>query len=74
MTAEEWIHEFSPHSQQQNTVLHASNVPAAAPAATPAARPDDVEAAASPHVASRRYPLGALCIAGLVGFVVARTL
>ena len=71
MTAEEWINEFSTQQPQPKTVLHASNVP---PAATHAASPVDdslAEAATNPV---RRHPLMAVCIAGLAGFVIARTL
>ena len=75
MTAEEWINEFSTQHQQPKTVLHASNIPAAAKGVV------DEAPARARHIdaprkgrARRGYQLGAMCVAGLVGFAMARTL
>ena len=73
MTGEEWINEFSTQQPQPKTVLHASNLPAAssgAIAGAPSSGPRPGRSNA--HIPRQRYPYAAMCIAGLVGFAMAR--
>lgn len=69
MNADQWINEFTPSaSNPEKTVLHASNVQAA-PAAMPQYSPTRT---AGGHESGRNYTLGAVCLAGLAGFIMGR--
>jgi hypothetical protein len=74
MTADEWIDEFTQHSNRSpKTVLHASNVPPVSRGVVRGAATEGRHVDATSN-AVQRYPLASMFVAGFVGFVVARTL
>lgn len=72
MRTEEWINEFAPQTRSApTTVLHASNL-ASAPSAP---RETRVQSRPAPRNGGglTAHPCAAMCVAGVVGFLIGRT-